>query len=610
MRGHVIGLLVFSIIAWLAAIPAAGAGNDAARENSAGEAGEARAVDFGREIQPLLARRCFACHGPDKNEGGLRLNRRETALGEIDSGNRAVVPGKPDASALIERIRETDESLRMPPEGEPLSPKEIELFRRWIAAGAEWEQHWAFVPAKRQAIPAVQNTKWVRNAVDAFILARLEAAGLEPAPPADKPALLRRVYFDLVGLPPALDEVEAFVADESPNAYEQVVDRLLASPHYGEKWGRHWLDLVRYAETNSYERDGLKPNAWRYRDYVIRSFNADKPYDRFILEQLAGDELPDADRGTIIATGYYRLGLWDDEPVDPVQAYYDEMDDIVRTTGEVFLGLTIGCARCHDHKIDPIPQSDYYRMLAFFHDLDTYGVRSDQLSNNQTDISPPELAAAHQELARKKGALREQMLTIEQAAIVKMPAPDQRKTEGPEREQVLAATLHEYLSAEQSEQYRTLKQSFEELERVKLPPREMALSVNKNRVPPPPTHVLLRGNAHAHGDRVEPGYPTLFSMPDPQIPPAPEGAGAAGRRIVLARWIASPENMLTARVLANRLWQFHFGRGLVRSSNNFGQLGDRPTHPALLDWLASELADVPGSPRVATRGLGWSLKRM
>ena len=254
----------------------------------------------------------------------------------------------------------------------------------------------------RPAPPGVRRAKWIRNPIDAFVLARLEDAGLEPAPPASKTTLLRRVYYDLTGLPPSPEEVDAFLADQSPDAYEKVVERLLSSPHYGEHWARHWLDLVRYAESNSFERDNTKPFIWRFRDYVIESFNQDKPYDRFIREQLAGDELePLTDEG-LIATGYYRLGPWDDEPTDPVQSLYDELDDIIATTGQVFLGLTVNCARCHDHKFDPFPQKDYYHLLAFFHGFQRFGVRSPETG----DASVRPLASASQRpLASRSAAL-------------------------------------------------------------------------------------------------------------------------------------------------------------------------------------------------------------
>ena len=560
-------------------------------------AAQQTAIDFGRAIQPVLAKRCFHCHGPDKAEAGLRLDQRESATGPLDSGEQAIVPGKPQQSELLRRVSADDESVRMPPEGKPLSKQEIAEIRQWIEQGAKWQEHWAFVPPQKQTPPKVKAAAWPRNPIDAFILARLEAKGLEPVPPADKPALLRRVYYDLTGLPPSPADVEGFLADSAPDAYEKVVDRLLASPRYGERWARHWLDVVRYAETNSFERDGVKANAWRYRDYVIESFNDDKPYDQFIREQLAGDELPEVTTDSIIATGYYRLGLWDDEPADPLQAIYDEFDDIVATTGQVFLGLTINCARCHDHKIDPIPQTDYYRLLAFFHDLRSYGTRADQRSWNQTDISSPELAARHQELDRKKKVVHDQMAAIEQIGIVKMSAEDQRKSEGRERGKLLQEKLQQHLDEAQWKQYTELKDEMASLNDVRLPPRESALSVNHCLVEPPKTHVLLRGNAHVPGEEVQPGFPDIYAQADPVIPtPSPE-AKSSGRRLVLANWIASPENMLTSRVMVNRIWQQHFGRGIVRSPNNFGQLGDLPTHPDLLDWLAAKFVEY-----------GWRMK--
>lgn len=557
-------------------------------EEKTAPATEAEPVDFGREIRPILAKRCFHCHGPDKAESSLRLNSPKSAFAEADSGMHAIVPGKPDDSELIARISETDESLRMPPEGKPLTKEEIETFRRWIQGGAKWETHWAFQPMKDPTPPQVKDETWVANPIDAFIRHQLEQNGLEPALPADKVALVRRVYYDLIGLPPTPAQVDAFVNDHSPKAYENLIDELLKSPHYGEQWGRHWLDLVRYAETNSFERDGVKPNAWRYRDYVIRSFNADKPYDQFIREQLAGDELPEVTPDSIIATGYYRLGLWDDEPADPLLAVYNEYDDIITTTSQVFLGLTVNCARCHDHKIDPIPQADYYSMLAFFHGLTPYGTRGNQTSNNQTDITSPEVAAQYQALDKQKAELTTRMREIEQTGIVKMSAEDQRKTEGREREKVLKAKLRQHLTDDQWTHYTALKEQRERVEADyrKLPPRKAALSVAKVQAKVPETHILLRGNPTSKGEKVEPRFPAIFSSPKPNFPDRPQDARSSGRRLVLANWIASPDNLLTARVMVNRVWQYHFGRGIVRSPNNFGQLGEPPTHPQLLDWLA------------------------
>lgn len=545
-------------------------------------------VDFGRDVKPILARRCFACHGPDKAEAGLSFAEKKSVFAELESGLKPVVPGKADESELLRRISATDEGERMPPEGKPLSSAEIEAIRRWVEQGAEWEAHWSFRQPEQVTPPTVKDEGWVRTPIDRFILARLEAAGLQPAPEADRRTLIRRAYFDLTGLPPTPEEVEAFAADPDPQAYEKLIERLLDSPQYGEKWARQWLDLVRYAETNSFERDGPKPNAWRYRDYVIKSFNDDKPYDRFVIEQLAGDELPDQTTETIIATGYYRLGIWDDEPADPLQARYDELDDIVSTTGQAFLGLTTGCARCHDHKIDPIPTADYYGLLAFFHEIQPYGTRADETSWSQTDISTPEVASKHRELRGRLRAVRREMEEIEQWGIAKMSAADQRITEGADRQRLLDEKLAGHLDAADNEKYNGLKADKTKLEEElkALPPRETALSVAECLPEVPETFVLTRGSPHSPGDKVEPHFPSLCGAPAPDLPAKDPGAHSSGRRLVLAKWIASPENRLTARVMANRIWQGHFGRGIVRTPNNFGQLGIPPTHPELLNWLA------------------------
>jgi hypothetical protein len=511
---------------------------------------------FENQVRPVLADNCFRCHGAAKHKGGLRLDSRAALLAGGDRGP-AVVPGDPTKSLLIRALGHGDD-LKMPP-SKKLPAQRIADLTRWVQLGAPWpgsnepapatvrrgefritdsdRAHWAFQPVRRPAPPAVRDRAWVANPVDAFILAGLEVKGLRPNPPAPPRELVRRLYYDLTGLPPTPQEAEAFVNEPSPAAYEALVGRLLASPHYGEKWGRHWLDLVRFAETNSYERDGPKPNAWRYRDYVLRAFNQDKPYDRFLKEQLAGDELPDRDADALTATGYYRLGIWDDEPTDPEQARYDGLDDIVVTTGQVFLGLTIDCARCHDHKIDPIPQKDYYRLLAFFQNINPYrnGGPTDEVTavpgpNGRTDFVP-----------------------------VVSPTPQRRPGK----------------------------------------PHDSILCVTEAGSHAPDAFVLLRGNAHVHGDRVEPAFPLVLGAPPPVIPPPPPGARTTGRRRALADWLASPGNPLTARVLVNRLWQHHFGRGIVRSPNNFGLQGDRPTHPELLDWLASEF--VAG---------GWRMKRL
>jgi hypothetical protein len=577
---------------------------------------------YEKEVLPLLRANCLKCHGAtDKVRGGLRLTARDSVLRGGDGGP-AVSLEKPSESRLLQAINWKG-GLEMPPKGK-LPGKDIATLTRWVEAGLPWtpgkpeaapvakhaeggkvtpeaRNYWAYKPVRRPDVQAVKDAAWVRNPVDAFILAKLEAKGLSPAPPAERVALVRRVYYDLTGLPPTPEEVDAFVNDRSPDAYERLVDRLLASPHYGEKWGRHWLDVVRFAETNGYERDGPKPFAWRYRDYVIKSFNDDKPFDRFVKEQLAGDEVPGYNPDAVVATGFYRLGLWDDEPADPLQARFDELDDIVATTGQAFLGMTLNCARCHDHKIDPIPQADYYRLVAFVQDVPHFSDTRDTHSpNSLTDIAPPEVRARYeQEQARREARVEElqaAMTKIEDAAIARMPSEDQRAAEGPDRVAVLRRKLKDFLWPEEAPEYAKLKSERDELLKKPKPPRELALSVNRCRPDPGRTHVLIRGNPHAHGAEVKPAFPSVLSD---AVPALPKPGRTSGRRTVLANWVASAANPLTARVFVNRLWQHHFGRGIVATPNDFGKFGTPPTHPELLDWLASEF--VAG---------GWHVKRM
>jgi len=576
-------------------------------EIDAAQAAEAAAkpIDFARQVQPILARRCYACHGPDQVEGGLLLTNRETALAETDSGEFAIVPGNVQASVLIARITSEDEGERMPPEGDRVTGAEVEILKQWIEQDVPWSSHWAFEPMQTVSPPTVADPGWSHNPIDAFVYQGLHDANLLPNARADRRTLIRRAYFDLTGLPPSPDEVARFVADEDPTAFEKMVDQLLDSPHYGEKWGRHWLDLVRYAETNSFERDGAKPNAWKYRDYVIRSFNEDKPYPRFVREQIAGDELDDVTIDSLTATGYYRLGIWDDEPADPLQARYDELDDIVSTTGQVFLGLTIDCARCHDHKIDPIPQADYYSMLAFLADVTPYGHRGDQRTNNQLDVSSDELKQRYTDLDNRRRELESKMTEIEQSGIVKMAAPDQRATEGNKRERnrVLDAKLRDHLEPAVWQQYIELKAQAKRLtdEFNSLPPREQILALAACNPNPPATFVMFRGNPHSPTDEVGLAFPALFNVPPPTMPPRKPDARSAGRRRILADWMVDPNNKLSWRVIANRIWQYHFGRGIVESSNNFGQLGTPPTHPELLDYLATRFAAEGGKMKAMHR---------
>jgi len=566
---------------------------------------------FEKEVFPILRANCLSCHGGEpKVQGEFKLTSREAILKGGESGDAGATPGKPEQSSLIDAINYG--GLEMPPKGK-LPQSQIEILTRWVKmglpysdklVGATLKRHgapvvddearnfWAFREVVRPAVPEVKDKAWVRNPIDAFILSSLERKGFQPAAPADKATLLRRAYYSVTGLPPTPAEVEAFLKDESSNAYEKAVDRLLESRHYGEHWGRHWLDLVRYAETNSFERDNPKPFVWRYRDYVIRSFNADKPYDQFIREQLAGDELNEVTTDSLIATGYYRLGLWDDEPADRTLAYYDGLDDIVATTSNTFLGLTVNCCRCHDHKIDPIPQRDYYRMMAFFHGVKHF----DNGGGSLRSIASPEVEKQHQgALAEYKGKLGD--LDKEIAEMDELLKPhlkggeiddfkhDARKVE------LFKKYSPDPISKDIFEKYRSKFRDREQLRRNPPKSGEMALVVSESGAKAKDTFVLLRGNPQSQGDKVEPGFPSVLFPPDmpptPEVTPADNGR-SSGRRRVLADWIASPKNQLTSRVMVNRVWQYHFGRGLVRSSSNFGYMGTPPTHPELLDYLASE----------------------
>jgi hypothetical protein len=437
--------------------------------------------------------------------------------------------------------------------------------------------YWAFQPVQRPPVPSVPNLQSL-NPVDAFVLARLKEKKLTMNPPATARELVRRAYFDLLGLPPTPEEVAAFEKNPTDAAWEKLIDRLLASPHYGERWGRHWLDLVRYAESNGYERDGEKPNAWRYRDYVIESFNSDKPYDRFIREQLAGDEIADEQlvdaagskewRDAIIATGFYRLHVWDDEPDSTVKAEFDDLDDIMVTTGTAFLGLTIGCARCHDHKFDPISQVDYYSMLSFMRSIDGYGLQHTGGGGRGTG-KIQRLLATKAELEKWEGEKRRRVKEVEQR-------------------------LAEVSDAEVKKIEAELKQA-----RDAAPPFDHALAVAENGPKPKATQVLARGDAFSPKAEVSPAFPAVIGLPSPAFMDRPAGAKTTGRRRVLADWIASPKNPLTARVMVNRIWQKHFGVGIVPTPDDFGLTGLRPTNLPLLDYLASEF--VAG---------GWSVKRM
>jgi uncharacterized protein DUF1553/uncharacterized protein DUF1549/cytochrome c len=493
-------------------------------------------VDFGRDILPILSSNCFPCHGPDaaKRKADFRLDERESAI-----GRGVIVPGKPEASLVLLRLAAADDDGRMPPSraGMRLKVEDVEVLRAWIKRGAPYTEHWAFTRPVRPAVPTGAGPD--SHPIDAFVRARMETAGLRPAPRASREVLLRRASLDLTGLPPTPEEVEAFQKDNSPNAWEKVVDRLLDSPHYGERWGRHWLDVARYADSGGFETDIFFGSAWRYRDYVIRSLNSDKPFNRFIKEQIAGDELFPGDREALVATALYAIGpVLQEANMVKGKLDYDWLTDAVDTTASAFLVLTIGCARCHDHKYDPVSQRDYFGLQAIFAESDLIDFNSDG------------------SVLRDHVALKKTESEFEQARKKTMP----------------------HQGTEDFDEY------------PEIPLRGLGRRTERWRLD---VRLLRRGELSAPGEPVKPALPARLAKL------AEGGFPSERQRAALAEWIASKDNPLTARVIVNRVWQWHFGEGLVRTPNDFGIRGERPTHPELLDWLALEFIDN-----------GWSLKRL
>ncbi len=571
---------------------------------------------FESKIRPLLAEHCYSCHSAkaEKLKGGLYVDSLEGLLKGGDLGS-ALIPGDAEKSLLIKAVRYTDADLQMPPKGKKLTDRQIADLTRWVKAGAPWPETdkavarpakttheitekdkswWAFQPVNSKSVISKRGTRSTVSlntdslitgySIDSLIRERLDEKKLQPNPPATKRELIRRAYFDLIGLPPTPEQIAAFEKDKSPDAWPRLIDHLLALPQYGERWGRHWLDVARFAQSNGYERDGEKPESWRYRDYVVKAFNEDKPYDQFIREQIAGDELERVTMDSIIATGFQRLGVWDDEPDDKRMAEFDELDDVLSTTGSAFLGLTIGCARCHDHKFDPIPQADYYSLLSFFRNIRSSEAAKYTLeSPNYVPLADPAKVAAWR--ATNEAKLK----------------PLQEK---------LAATKDDAEKKKLTAQIESVK--------AERPPFEFALAVRERGLKPPPTHVLIRGNAGSPGVEVQPAFLSVLGVRKPslrgsrreeaQTSPSSRDQSlltsaatseSTGRRRALAEWIASAENPLTARVMANRIWQHHFGRGIVKTTSDFGRAGVPPTHPKLLDWLAAEFIEN-----------GWSIKKL
>lgn len=568
-------------------------------------------IDFQRDVQPIFEAHCYDCHGADEQSSGLRLDTR-TAM--LRGGNRgtAVIASKPNESVLLHALLGEHDTPRMPPEdyGDPLDETEITLIRTWIAQGAtgpddsavaqslrRTSDHWSFQPVVRPPIPQIQQQAWVRNPIDAFILARLETEGIEPSPESPRTTLIRRLSFDLRGLPPSPAEVERFCNDTSSDAYDRLVDYMLDSPHYGERWGRHWLDAARYADSHGYTIDGPR-SIWKYRDWVIDAFNRDMPFDEFTIQQMAGDLLPDAPLLATVATGFHRNTLVNQEGgTDAEQFRVEAVVDRVSTIGTVYLGLTIACARCHDHKFDPISQRDFYELFAFMNNDDepTIDVPSpeqralaerlkpqiDELAG-QLKSRTTELAAAQPQWETSLSEEQRKQLSAEVQAALGV-SPDQR-----DKNQLQAITSA-YLATDA--RHRDMTARLEGLKKqLPQPPSTMVL---RARSKPRTTHVHVRGDFLRHGAEVAADVPEV-------LPPLDQiEAEAARTRLDLAEWLVDPRNPLPARVTMNRVWLRYFGRGLVDTENDFGTQGSAPSHPALLDWLASSFVENR-----------WSLKAM
>ncbi len=509
---------------------------------------------FSQNIRPILVRKCFACHGPDEEsrEGGLALHQRETALAELDSGETGIVPGDADSSEIFRRIASTDAWERMPPKdaSDPLTEEEQQLIRNWINSGAEYDQHWSFKTIRRPATPTV-DSDWPTSPIDRFVIRKLRQTQLSPAEPASKATLLRRLALDLTGIPPHPDQVKAFLADETPAAYEKQVDRLLASPRFGEHWARQWLDLARYADSQGYAQDEIR-TIWPYRDWVIKAINDDMPYDQFTIEQLAGDLLENSTSDQLVATGFHRNTMTNTEGgTNDEEFRHAAVVDRVNTTGQVWMGLTLGCAQCHTHKYDPITHEEYYRVFAVFNQT---------ADNDHPDNRPniPYLSDTNRQQLKKLG---DELIELNEMNI-----------DDP-------AQLGEFTKRVES-----LKSRMAAIRSFPTPVMQ-ELAADKQRL----TQIAIRGAFADKGEAVEPGVPLALANSD-SIPTT---------RLELANWLMADSNPLTARVAANRIWQQFFGAGLVITSEDFGSQGDLPSHPQLLDWLAAEL-----------RSNGWSRKKL
>ena len=633
-------------------------------------------IAFAADVQPILEKHCLSCHNSTMRMARFDLSTRESALRGGTQG-ADIVPGDAERSRLYRRIAGL-ETPAMPAQGAPLDAAEIAAIKQWIDQGALWESaaltaaaagpvpgieerpitaeersYWAFKLPVQSAVPTVDDRR-LTNPIDRFLEDARRKHGLIAARRADRHTLVRRAYVDLLGLPPTPAQVSAFINDKSPAAWEHLIDSLLASPHYGERYGRMWLDIARYADSAGFEYDMHRANAWRYRDYVIKSFNEDKPYNRFIVEQIAGDEMDGKDDDTLIATGFLRMGprvLFREK--DNPERRYDYLDEILGTIGKGTLGLTVNCARCHNHKFDPISQKDYYALeasifgyvetevpLAPKEIAESYLAKNDEIDRQIADVkslieridSPYRTRLQHDQIVRK----------FPESIVRVIDKPESERTAGEAllATQVLkavsvpAAQIDRALAPDEAARKKELQAQIEELQKQRPAPLPMAeiatdgdyrssplgegddtVSCPKCRIPipgagpyvhkgpgryeVPPSYFLIRGDVESHGPQMKPGFIEVITYGNPPAEiPRPDGH-TSGRRLALAQWIASPQNPMTARVIVNRIWQKHFGRGIVATLENFGKMGERPTHPELLDWLAVDFVNQ-----------GWSLKRL
>ncbi|MCC7339036.1 MAG: PSD1 domain-containing protein [Pirellulaceae bacterium] len=600
-------------------------------------------VDFAQDIQPLLRLHCWSCHGFEQQESGLRLDLRDSAMLGGDSG-KVIRPGDSAGSRLIELVSALDPDEVMPPEGQPLSHEQIDMLRAWIDGGAKWPEsstqgsrlnsHWAYQPLHRSAPPETNNQSWAINGIDHFILAKLEERGLQPSPEAERTTLIRRLSLDLLGLLPSIAEIEEFLNDSRPDAYELLVDRLLDSPHFGERWGRHWLDMARYADSDGYEKDNPRPDAYRWRDWVIEAINSDMPFDQFTIEQLAGDLLPNATDMQKLATAFHRQTLTNTEGgTDQEQFRVEACFDRTETTGAVWLGLTVGCARCHSHKYDAITQREYYHLFAFFNNGDE---ATHTVPKSLAEVKAyPELKAAHHaqveplkaELLERQSRLGPALLAWEEKAkqtleksSVNPPTKEsvQPDTEpelkipeniakvlaiaAEERDESQRKELLDHFSRMDKSTSKLIQQLDDLMKKEPAKPELQARVIVQRKQDQRQTFVLRRGEflePMAEAEVVPAGFATL----PPLTPRQPQAAIAD--RLDLAQWLVSPGNPLTPRVAVNHVWRHLFGTGIVKTANDFGVRGDPPTHPELLDWLASEFIGAGDTGNQA-----WSRKEL